>query len=276
VPVEYTNSVGVTFRLIPAGEFLMGSSDQQMAELLEEAVERNWPDVYQRRLFSEVPQHPVRITAPFYISIHEITQEQYRRVTIPASGDEVSEPGHENELALPLASVSWRECIEFCNALSRSEKREPLYRIDEDTISLADRAGYRLPTEAEWEYACRAGTETTYHFGDSQANLDQFAVWLDQAAPQRVAARRPNAFQLHDMHGNVAEWCFDRHDLRGYSRQRQVDPVGPPAGIDRVIRGGSWSHQFQVCRSAHRYHAHPKARHPAVGFRIVLTLDVEE
>ncbi len=186
---------------------------------------------------------------------------------------------------LPVEMVSWDEAVEFCRRLSEKERRN-----------------YRLPTEAEWEYACRAGSTTAYSFGDDPAALDQYAwyannsgnsvldaIQLWKTGPEnynrRLAAngcqthpvgnKPPNAWGLHDMHGNVYEWCQDWFgqdwfDPRYGSGPLREDPTGPAKGSQRVLRGGSWMHDARDCRSAVRYRYWPNNRLSHLGFRVVL------
>jgi formylglycine-generating enzyme required for sulfatase activity len=244
---EWTNSIGIKFALIPAGTFLMGSTD---------ADEDAWYD--------EKPQHEVRITRPFYLGVHEVTQGQYQAVM----GQNPSQFKGSDDL--PVERVSWLDAIRFCNKLSEREGRKSCYRIEGDAVIIAGGDGYRLPTEAEWEYACRAGTTTRFSFGDDENALGQYAWYSDNANRQThpVGEKPPNGFGLYDMHGNVWEWCGDVYDAGYYMRLPAVDPLGPGLAAPRVIRGGSWPYDPRRCRSANRLWITPDNRDSGVGFRL--------
>lgn len=198
---------------IPAGVFLMGSDERD----------------------SEKPIHEVRISA-FQCMKFPVTRRIYQNVM----GNDPGWPeGEANDR--PVNQVTWYDAIDFCNRLSGREGLTPAYRRDGNDVSWDTAAnGYRLLTEAEWEYACRAGTQTRYSFGDDEGELGEYA-WYGKnsdSVPHPVGTRQPNPWKLHDMHGNVYEWCWDWYG--SYSSEPQVDPVGPPAGNSRVLRGGSF------------------------------------
>jgi formylglycine-generating enzyme required for sulfatase activity/predicted Ser/Thr protein kinase len=242
-----TNSIGMTLRLIPAGEFLMGSPDSDASAE---------PD--------EKPRHRVRITKPFYLSLTEVTQGQYRAVM----GDNPSQ--YKGSEDLPVEQVSWLDAVTFCNSLSEREGRRGCYRIEAPVVSLAGGDGYRLPTEAEWEYACRAGTTTRFVFGDDAKALGQYA-WYDANSEGRthaVGQRQPNAFGLYDLQMNVWEWCWDGYDGPYYNRSPANDPRGPEPRALRVIRGGSLCDDWRYGRSAKRAGVPPESRGGNVGFRV--------
>jgi formylglycine-generating enzyme required for sulfatase activity len=172
-----------------------------------------------------------------------------------------------------VESVSWLDAINFCNALSRKEGLTPFYRVQGETAVVPDwnGPGYRLPTEAEWEYACRAGSTTRYSFGDDAADLGAFA-WYDGNSDGKthpVGQKRPNAWGLYDMHGNVWEWCWDAYEADYYSKKPPAaDPLGPSQAASRVSRGGGWNFSPQNCRSAHRSGGEPGFRGNFLGFRV--------
>jgi formylglycine-generating enzyme required for sulfatase activity len=231
-PQTVTNTLGMKFALIPAGEFAMGSP----------AADK---DAYD----DEKPQHQVRITQPFYLGVTEVTQGQYRAVT----GQNPSQfQGADN---LPVETVSWNDAVAFCNALSTKEGRT-----------------YRLPTEAEWEYACRAGNPGRFAFGDDDRMLDRYAWYVGNSDTRThpVGQKQPNSFGLYDMHGNVWEWCADGYSADYYKESPGVDPPGPSGASVRVGRGGSWFSDPRVCRSAGRYGNAPGVRLFYLGFRLAL------
>jgi formylglycine-generating enzyme required for sulfatase activity len=242
------NSVAMKLVLIKPGKFLMGS-----------------PDTDQDAANDEKPQHLVQITRPFYLGAHEVTQGQYRVVTRAAPS---SLKGSDE---LPMDKVSWNDAITFCNRLSEMESLKPCYEIGGGLLSGGD--GYRLPTEAEWEYACRAGSTTRYCFGDETERLGEFAWHLGNSERRThpVGQRtRPNAWGLHGMHGNVFEWCWDWYDGSYYQEPPGADPPGPSRGTERVVRGGGWnSPAAQACRSASRAKVVPTKKLSTLGFRVV-------
>jgi formylglycine-generating enzyme required for sulfatase activity len=223
---------------------------------------------------NERPQHRVTLS-PFYIGKYPITQAQWRA----AMGNN---PSHFKGIDLPVEQVTWDDAVKFCQAIRKRTGRT-----------------YRLPTEAEWEYSCRAGSIGQYCFGDGQSLLDQFAWFGNNAGVQRLDARKvweevghewekywgliqkndnkthpvgqkkPNKFGLNDMHGNVWEWCQDWYDENYYAQSPETDPQGPESGEYRVLRGGSWSEDIDFCRSAYRHHEAPDVAYLAFGFRVV-------
>jgi formylglycine-generating enzyme required for sulfatase activity len=254
---QIDNSIGMRLVRIPAGTFEMGSP----------ASEKDRGD--------DEKQHTVEIIRAFYLGVHEVTQKQYRRVmsTNPsyfsADGVGKDEVKGMNTDDFPVENVSWEDAVEFCEKLS--------------ALPAERRAGrtYRLPTEAEWEYACREGAGSSYqvfHFGNSlsstQANFDgNFPYggagkgdYLKRTC--KVGSYAANAFGLYDMHGNVWEWCADWYAKNYYSWGRRRDPQGPDSGSGRVIRGGSWSSYGRYCRSAYCYNDEPALRALDLGFRV--------
>ncbi len=218
-----TNAIGMKLALIPAGEFLMGSSKDEDNDAYD----------------NELPRHRVRITRPFFLGVTEVTQGQYRAVTGQS-------PSHfKGSDDLPVESVSWLDAVKFCNALSLSEAHIQFYPVVGHKVDVPDwkGLGYRLPTEAEWEYACRAKNPMRYSFGDDPASLDGHA-WVDSNSgglTHPVGTKKPNRFGLFDMHGSVWEWCSDGFANDFYARSPANDPVGPLRVSERVIRGGSWT-----------------------------------
>ena len=159
----------------------------------------------------------------------------------------------------PVEIVSWNDAQEFCEKLSALAEERAAGRV------------YRLPTEAEWEYACRAGTTTAWSFGDAESLLGDFAWFRDNAeeTTHAVGQKKPNAFGLYDMHGNVWEWCSDWHG--DYASGSATDPTGPSSGSDRVLRGGSWLNPAGYCRSAFRIRFNQSRRNSNYGFRLALS-----
>jgi len=230
--VDFTNGMTMKFALIPAGEFIMGNpSDEEDKDS------------------DAGPAHMVRITKPFYMSVYEVTQEQYEKVMN-------RNPSRFEGLRHPVETVSWRDAEEFRRKLSS-----------------IDGGGYRLPTEAEWEYACRAKTTTAYYWGDDFDDRYAWAITNSKAATHEVGTRLANAWGLHDMAGNVAEWCQDWYGPYDPNSAEQVDPEGPSERVYRILRGGSWGHTRASCRSAHRNWHTPDHRYDDCGIRIVLELE---
>lgn len=226
-----TNVVGMQLKPIPPGKFVMGSAKGRS---------------------NEEPQHEVILTKPFYLGVHEVTQEQYERVM-------GRNPSIFEDPQNPVEQVSWEDAVRFCQKLSELPAEEAAGRV------------YRLPTEAEWEYACRAGTTTEFSFDDDERRLDAYG-WFDEntaSSPKPVGQKEPNAWGLYDMHGNVWEWCSDWYGK--YATGAATDPVGPAEGSLRVCRGGSWRDEAVFCRSAYRLGYAPSGReNENAGFRVVL------
>jgi formylglycine-generating enzyme required for sulfatase activity/outer membrane protein assembly factor BamB len=257
-PENLTNSIGMKLKLIPAGEFLMGS-----------------PDADPGARDDEKPRHRVCITRPFYLGVYEVTQEEYTRVmgTNPsffsATGPGKSKVARLNTARFPAEQVRWPDAVEFCRRLSELPEEKRHGRT------------YRLPTEAEWEYACRAGTTTAFHCGDSlsssQANFNGLFPYGGArkgsflARTSAVGSYPANAWGLHDMHGNVWEWCADYYDRDYYKHSPRDDPAGPATGSVRVIRGGEWYGDARDCRSAFRYADLPTGVFYVLGFRVAMT-----
>ena len=171
---------------------------------------------------------------------------------------------------LPVEQVSWLDAVLFCNKLSEQEKRTPFYRINGTGVTIAGGNGYRLPTEAEWEYACRAGSTTFYPFGDEVGELGDHA-WYNGNSGRKtnsVGQNRPNAWGLYDMLGNVWEWCQDWCEVGYYRASPPADPPGPSEASSRVVRGGSWYFNPRYCRPAYRSRSMPEFRDSDLGFRV--------
>jgi len=257
-PRRLTNSLGMTLVRIEPGSFLMGSSKEQIDHLM-----RVFPDSKREWFDDERPPHMVKITRPFYLGTHQVTQGQYQAVM----GDN---PSHfKGSGDLPVENVSWLDAVKFCNKLSEREKRTPFYRIDGTEVTPVGGDGYRLPTEAEWECACRAKSTALYPFGDDASKLGEHA-WSagnSESKTHPVGQKVPNAWGLYDMLGNVWEWCADGYDEKYYASP-PADPPGAPGASHRVFRGGSWSLNPAYCRPALRYWNTPESRSSNLGFRL--------
>ncbi|MFA9375852.1 MAG: formylglycine-generating enzyme family protein [Lachnotalea sp.] len=198
----------------------------------------------------ETPRHKVTITKPFYIGKYEVTQEQWEKVM----GNNPSElKGEKN----PVDTVSWNDCIEFTEELKTITGRE-----------------FTLPTEAQWEYACRAGTTTKWFFGDDENNADLYG-WIDsnsQKTTHPVGMLQPNAWGLYDMYGNLSEWCKDWYQ-NSYLETEAVDPAGPEVGDSHVVRGGGWGEFPDNARSSYRNANGENGENNGTGFRCVMYLE---
>ncbi|MEZ5940777.1 MAG: SUMF1/EgtB/PvdO family nonheme iron enzyme [Planctomycetaceae bacterium] len=279
VPVEYTNSIGMKFRLIPPGEFMMGSTPEEIEAALKEA-----PD-WRRNIQSEGPQHKVVLTQPVYVGVTEVTQTQYEQV-LRTNPSHFSATGEGKEAVAdletgnhPVEMVSWNDAAEFCAKLSQQEELKPFYFRSGETITPLDGTGYRLPTEAEWESACRSGTTTRFWSGDADQDLVS-TVWFGSNSGGRTHAAgelKANPFGLWDVHGNVWEWGQDSWDSAFYGKFEEnaaINPSSPfSAGSRRVVRGGSWHSSPFACRSSYRYANFQTSRSPDFGFRVVLPVD---
>ncbi|WP_042695957.1 formylglycine-generating enzyme family protein [Azospirillum sp. B506] len=246
-----TNGIGMEFRLIPAGSFLMGSPDSDR----------------EARDF-EKPQHSVTISRPFYLARHEVTQAQWEAVmgsnpyTLDRSNPYYGLPGMAERITRPdhPATVSWNDAQRF---IARLNGREGGNR-------------YRLPTEAEWEYAARAGTTTAYSFGDNAAALGRYAWYGEDFATggtHPVGRKAPNPWGLYDIHGNAWEWVRDWYDPAYYANSPATDPQGPEQGAERVVRGGSWHATATSWRTAFRRGYVPDYRGISIGFRLLRTAE---
>jgi formylglycine-generating enzyme required for sulfatase activity len=248
-----TNSVGMKLARVPAGRFLMGAA----------AGEQEARD-------DERPQHAVEITRPFYLGAYPVTQAQYEKVM--GTNPSRFKPGTDglDTKDFPVETVSWLAARDFCAKLSALPAEQAAGRV------------YRLPTEAEWEYACRAGTTTPFHVGkalaSTQANFDGASPYGGAAKgprlnrPAKVGSYRPNAWGLYDMHGNVWQWCEDRYDAGYYGRSPKQDPRGADVGTSHVMRGGSFLCPGDQCRAAYRISNPPGSTYADGGFRVACVI----
>jgi formylglycine-generating enzyme required for sulfatase activity len=251
-----TNSIDMKLVLIPAGKFKMGSPETEAEREDKELL------------------HEVSITRPFYMGAYTVTQGEWKKV-IGKDSKSYFDARHDGGPDFPAENLRWSEAVEFCQKLTALPEEKKARRT------------YRLPTEAEWEYACRAGTTTPFHFGKSlsskQANFNGGFPYGDAAKgpylkrTAKVGSYEPNAWGLYDMHGNVAEWCSDYYDPNYYRDSPKADPKGPDKGVlptdykdfYRVVRGGCWLDDARACRSAYRWRAMPHDAYRLIGFRVV-------
>ena len=246
------NGASMTFVLVPIDRFMMGS-----------------PEADDDRLPDEGPRRNVTISRPFYISTTEVTQRQWLRVMRTRPWKDARWADFATDDANCAASgIRWKDAEAFCRTLRAGSG---------DISPLPATMPVRLPTEAEWEYACRAATTTRFCYGDGPEALGDHAWYDANAAAQdekyahRVAQKKPNAWGLYDMHGNVREWCSDWY-AKSYDPADTTDPQGPSAGGRRVSRGGSWLSKPASCRSAHRgTDGQAGSNLAAFGFRVAFT-----
>ena len=201
----------------------------------------------------------------FYMGMYELSQKEYAEIM------DDSNPSRFRDPELPVEQVSWYDAVRYCNYRSQDEGLTLAYTITGQSVTWNRQAnGYRLPTEAEWEYACRAGTTTTYNTGDaittSQANYDGRYGGVYRGKTTPVGSFEPNAWGLYDMHGNVAEWCWDWYG--DYPIEAQTDPQGPTSGTYRILRGGSWDNNGDAVTSSNRRNSGPSSTSSGVGFRL--------
>jgi formylglycine-generating enzyme len=298
--VDLGGGVKMEMTLIPAGEFKMGSGESAEATVAFFAKALG-ADFYPADFFEdEHPQHRVRITHAFYLGTYHVTRGQFRQFVADTHYKTDAEKGEkpgaygwnlddkeverskkyswrnagfEQSDEHPVVNVSWNDAMAFCNWLGKKERKT-----------------YRLPTEAEWEYACRAGTTTRYYSGDDLDTLAKVGNVADAAAKAQlpkwrqtikandgyvytapVGKFKPNAFGLYDMHGNADQWCADWADPEYYATSPVDDPTGPDSGRCRTLRGGSWCEAAFDARSARRGGLMPDTRKSSIGFRVART-----
>lgn len=241
--------------LIPAGKFIIGNTGSYLGDN------------------DEVPTHEVTLTNDFYMSKYEVMQIQYEMV-------KSRNPSFNRGDSLPVEQISWLDAVSFCNALSRKKGFREAYKIEGGNVELDINAdGYRLPTEAEWEYACKAGTtsdlangDLTYYFCQPlDPKLDEMGFYCGNSnnTTQKVGRKQANAYGLYDMHGNVWEWCWNYYG--DYVAFPETNPLGLKYGIERILRGGGLGDSAQSCRSSFRYSFNADGNFKAWGFRVVRT-----
>jgi len=280
IPVEYTNSIGMKFRLIPPGEFTMGSTTEEIEQAL---VDGGNTERWTEAIRSEAPRHSVIITQPIYIGMHEVTQAHYEKVIgknpsyfSPSSAGQEAVAGMDTS-SHPVECVSWFDATEFCAKLNQLDKH--FFVREGETITSLDGTGYRLPSEAEWEFACRAGMTTRYWTGNEDKELVQ-AAWVSMNGGGRthsVSQMQANPFGLYDVHGNVYEWVQDGWEATYYGQFQGKPAINPggsfAAGSRRVLRGGSWLRPASFCRTSYRGANYLTDRIYDVGFRVSMTVD---
>ena len=237
-----TNRTGTEFKVgmvqIAGGRFTMGDNNEV-----------------------DAPLHEV-VISPFFIDQHLVTQEQYQKVM-------GTNPSRWKVDKNPVEQVRWSDAVRFCNKRSELERLQACYDLQSWKCNF-EANGYRLPTEAEWEYACRAGTTTPYYFGDSSSKLGEYA-WFDKNSgghPRQVGQKQPNPWGLYDMCGNLWEWCNDFYKVDYYQESPPKDPRGPSEGQNKVVRGGAWRFGAENCRSGYRYNESPGYADVCFGYDI--------
>ncbi|MBL9005226.1 MAG: formylglycine-generating enzyme family protein [Myxococcales bacterium] len=245
-PIEHRSALRPEMRRLPPGKFKMGSPETEGGR---DAIDER--------------QHEVEIQTPFAISVTEVTQGQYAAVM----GENPSE--FKGDDARPVENVSWLDAVKYCNRLSKQEGLLPCYQIEGDEVTWPEGLkcrGYRLPTEAEWEYAARADGTMVYA-GSEQADEVAWYSANSERTTHPVGGKRANAWGLHDLSGNVSEWVWDRYS-NGLELLSAVDPTGPEGVLSRVFRGGSWAYDAHPARVASRVSVDYGIHNGSRGFRV--------
>lgn len=237
-PGEVKDEAGSEMVLLEAGRFTMGDEKE-----------------------IDATPHEVAVSS-FYIDKYPVTQEQFKKVM-------AENPSRWKGDKNPVEQVRWSDAVKYCNARSLKEGLRPCYDLQTWQCNF-EANGYRLPTEAEWEYACRAGSETMYFFGDGPSKLSDYG-WVDENSngkPHPVGQKKPNPWGLYDMCGNVWEWCNDFYQVDYYQQSPEENPRGPKEGETKVVRGGAWKFSADSCRSGYRYNEAPGYSDVCFGYDI--------
>ncbi len=254
---------GIEFVFCPAGTFEMGSSMTPDEVAAKYGYEIGYPEMSPAWFDREQPRHRVGFSRPFWLSKCEITKAQWAAVMGSEPWQKLTHVS--DDPSAPAVNLSWNDVVSFISRLSETSS-----------------GSYRLPTEAEWEYACRAGSDTEFCFGDDAEGLDDYASYainswnLGAKSARAVGRKKPNAWGFHDMHGNVWEWCADWYDGNYYVASPPNDPAGPARGSCRVMRGGGWLLYPWHCRSAFRRGNDPRTRGINIGFRLCRDVGIVE
>lgn len=228
---------GIEMIKIPAGSFVMGGKGV------------------------DEKSHKVTLDS-FYMDKYLVTQEEYQKVM-------KGNPSRWKDPKNPVEQMRWSDAVKYCNARSTLEGLTPCYNLKMWECNFIAN-GYRLPTEAEWEYACRANTKTIYYFGDDPAKLKNYALFKDNSGgrPRPIGQKLPNSWGLYDMYGNVWEWCNDFYRVDYYKESPEKNPKGPKTGKTKVLRGGCWNSPAEECSSPYRYNENPGSADVCFGYDI--------
>jgi formylglycine-generating enzyme required for sulfatase activity len=255
------------------GFFMQRAPGGPRGMVLIRCAGRSFPMGYPAGDSTERPVHQVLFSHNFWIDTGEVSEQDFDSLL------NVSVLGRQ----VPVANVNWYDAVLYCNARSKRDNKDTVYRYASITgtpgnncvltgVQQTTASGYRLPTEAEWEYACRGGSASDYYWGDDRVDAPSYAWDIDNSngSVQRTGLKKPNAFNLYDMAGNVWEWCYDWFSAAYYQVSPASDPQGPSDGTERVIRGGSWMHSDYFTGSGVRSKIMPAAANASIGFRAVL------
>ncbi|PHS15421.1 MAG: hypothetical protein COA78_05010 [Blastopirellula sp.] len=265
LPVEYTNSLEMKFRLIPPGETVIGLTEKDLATLFVQEKDRP-------KEGDQSAAIRVRITQPYYLASYELTHVEYSQLMDADSTQEPRKP------RLPENAASYQDATKFCDSLSLAEELPTFYQNNK-FAKIKNLQGYRIPTEAEWEFGCRAGSDSAYSFGNDQEALNKYGWSKENSSEElhEVGELLPNAYGLFDMHGNVWEYC---NDFRATSFNDQfkdsmvIDPTGAKEGTEQIIRGGSHNNSYYVSYSGIQGgNIHPARAHPRYGIRVALSAE---